>query len=57
MIRKTLAIMMAQNEKNSLASRDDVLLIRPGREDIEYYDFRRVDEMIEAGYVCAKNAL
>lgn len=56
-IRKTLAIMMAQNEKASLTSRPDTLLIRPGREDIEYYEFKKVDPMIEAGYEVAKDSL
>jgi NTE family protein len=49
-IRKTLAIMMARNEAVSLTSRSHVTLIRPGREDVEYYDFRKVDDMIEAGH-------
>lgn len=57
MIRKTLAIMMAQNEKSSLATRSDALLIRPEREDIEYYDFKKVDLMIQAGYEAAKSSI
>lgn len=48
MIRKTLAIMMAKNESTSLTSHPNVLLIRPGRPEIEYYDFRKVDALIEA---------
>ena len=49
-IRKTLAIIMAKNESISIASRENVILICPLREDIEYYEFSKSTEMIEAGY-------
>jgi predicted acylesterase/phospholipase RssA len=42
--------MMAKNESTSLASHPNVLLIRPGRPEIEYYDFRKIDALIDAGY-------
>lgn len=54
MIRKTLAIMMARNENASLALHNNTLLIRPGRPEIEYYDFRKVDALIEAGYIASE---
>lgn len=41
---------MAKNESISIASRENVILIRPLREDIEYYEFSKSTEMIEAGY-------
>ena len=45
-IRKMVGIMMTQNELRSIQSRGDVLLIRPGRDDIDYYDFKKMDIMI-----------
>ena len=41
---------MAKNESISIASRENIILIRPLREDIEYYEFSKSTEMIEAGY-------
>ncbi len=52
-LRKTIGIMITQNELRSLASRENIILIRPEREDIDYYDFKKIQPMIEAGYKAA----
>lgn len=49
-LRKTIGIMIAQNEIRSLASRENIILIQPKREDIDFYDFKNIQPMIEAGY-------
>lgn len=46
-LRKMVGIMMLGNEANSLQSRNDVHLIRPMREDIDFYDFRQMEAMID----------
>ena len=45
--------MITQNELRSLASRENIILIRPEREDIDYYDFKKIQPMIEAGHKAA----
>ncbi len=49
-LRNTIAIMIAQNERRSIESRSDLLLIRPQAYEIDYYDISQVYQMIEAGY-------
>ena len=44
-----MAIMMAANEDRSIATRGDIVLLRP-HSTIDYYEFDKVDELIEAGY-------
>lgn len=56
-IRKMVWIMMMQNELRSLQSREDILLIRPEKEEIDYYDFKKMDLMIEEWYRVAKNLI
>lgn len=52
-LRKAVGIMITQNELASIASRKDVLVLKPGRDDVEYYDFKKADELIEAGYLAS----
>jgi NTE family protein len=53
LLRKAVGIMIAQNERTSIASRKDILVLRPGRDDIEYYDFQKVDELVDEWYKTA----
>ncbi len=48
-MRKTIAIMMASNEERSITARKDTVVLRPDSA-IDYYEFDRVDEIIESGY-------
>ncbi|MDD2693300.1 MAG: patatin-like phospholipase family protein [Candidatus Gracilibacteria bacterium] len=50
LLRKAVGIMITQNESVSIASRKNLLLIRPGRDDIDYYNFKKADALVEAGY-------
>ena len=50
MIRKTINIMMAQNELGSIRSRESILVISPERDDIDYYNFNKMNLMIDEGY-------
>lgn len=54
LLRKAVGIIIAQNELASIASRKDVLVLKPGRDDIEYYDFKKADELIEAWYLASE---
>ncbi len=56
-LRKTIGIMIAQNEIRSRASRKDIIVIQPWRHEIDYYDFRQKNTMIEAWYSEAKKIL
>ncbi len=49
-LRKTIQIMMFQNELKSIQSRNNVTIIRLEREDIDYYNFMKMDNMIEEGH-------
>jgi NTE family protein len=49
-LRKTINIMMTQNEKNSLNSHADVVIISPERYDIDYYNFLKIQPMIQEWY-------
>ena len=50
LIRKMVGIMMYQNELASLETRSDILIIRAEREDIDYYEFNKMKEMIDEWY-------
>ena len=50
LIRKMVWIMMYQNEINSIESRKNVFVIRAEREDIDYYEFNKMKEMISEWY-------
>lgn len=50
LLRKAVGIMITQNENHSIISRENVLIIRPWRDDIDYYDFKKADALVEAGY-------
>ncbi len=52
-LRNTIAISLAQNEQYSLASRKNILLVKPGRNEIDYYDFTQVEALVESGYEAA----
>jgi NTE family protein len=52
-LSRTIQLMMIENEKHSHITRPDSLLLSLGRDDIEYYDFHRVDELVDAGYMSA----
>jgi predicted acylesterase/phospholipase RssA len=46
-LRKMVGIMMHQNEEFSIKSRENIIIIRPEREDIDYYNFKKMDIMID----------
>ena len=48
-------IMMYQNELNSLETRDDIITIRAEREDIDYYEFNKMNIMINEWYKCSES--
>lgn len=56
-LRKTIAIMIAQNENRSVASRPNVLCLRIGKNEIGYYAFNRFKELISAGKSVADTQL
>ena len=56
-IQKTIDIMLTQNEARSVASRKDVLYIRPEFDKLDYYEFDKYTLFIEAGYIAAKSEL
>ena len=49
-LRKMVGIMMTQNEIRSIERRWTVVLIRPERDDIDYYDFKKMNLMIAEWY-------
>lgn len=49
-LRKTIQIIMQRNEEKSILSRKDVLILRIGRNDIDYYEFKKVWELISEWY-------
>lgn len=49
-LRRTMSIMMTQNEIHSLASKPNIILLKPEKSEIDYYDFTKVDELITEGY-------
>lgn len=54
-VRKMVWIMMYQNELNSLETRDDIITIRAEREDIDYYEFNKMNIMINEWYKCSES--
>lgn len=52
-LRKTIGIMMYQNELQSIRTSRDVILIRIGREDIDYYQFNKIKPLITEWYNAA----
>ncbi len=49
-LRKMVGIMMTQNEIRSIERRWTVVLIRPERDDIDYYDCKKMNLMIAEWY-------
>lgn len=49
-VRKMVGIMMYQNELTSLETRDNILILRAEREDIDYYEFNKMKQMIDEWY-------
>ena len=49
-IQKSLDIMINENEKKSLESKDNIVLIKPDLEDIEYYNFNKYETIIKEWY-------
>lgn len=49
-LRRTIQLMMIENEKRSYLSHPEVLLLSLARDDIEYYDFQKVDELVDEWY-------
>ncbi|MDD2516194.1 MAG: patatin-like phospholipase family protein [Candidatus Gracilibacteria bacterium] len=56
-IQKTLDLMMEQNEKRSLESKKNIILIYPNFPEVDYYEFNKYKEIIEIGYLEAKKVL
>lgn len=56
-MQKTIDIMLSQNETRSVKSRNDIVYIRPSFDKLDYYEFHRYKDFIEAGYVKAKEIL
>jgi len=49
-LRRAVDIMIMRNEAVSLSTRKNVHFLQLGHGEIEYYDFRAVDTLVEAGY-------
>jgi NTE family protein len=56
-MQKTIDIMLSQNESRSLQSRDDIIMIRPSFDSLDYYEFHKYREFIQSGYEKAKEVL
>ena len=56
-LRKTIDIVIIQNEKRSIMSRPDILYIRPDFADMDYYEFHKYPLFIESWYRAAKTLL
>ncbi len=57
-IRKMVWIMMIQNELRSIqSSKSSVILIQPGRDDIDYYDFKKMNHMIHEWYISSSKLI
>ena len=54
-LQKTIDIMIAQNESRSCVSREWIIYIRPAFDKLDYYEFHKYREFIEAGYRAAKD--
>ncbi len=55
-LRKTIWIMMYQNEIQSINSKKNIYLIRIWREDIDYYEFNKIESLIQEWYSSASNS-
>ncbi len=56
-IQKTIDIMLSQNESRSILSREDVVYIRPSFDTLDYYNFDKYKEFIQAGYEAGSQSL
>jgi hypothetical protein len=56
-IQKTIDIVLAQNESQSVRSRKDVTYIRPEFDNLDYYDFSKYLQFIESGYKKAQQSI
>ncbi len=56
-LRKTIDIVITQNESRSIRSRDDIIYIRPAFDNLDYYNFDKYSEFIQAGYEAAKGKI
>lgn len=56
-LRRSINIMITQNERRSIESIQNVHLIRVGREDIDFYDFWKMSPMIEEWYRSSKSLI
>lgn len=56
-IRKMVSIMMTQNELRSIQSRDNILLIRPWQNNVDYYEFNKMSIMIDEWYKVARELI
>lgn len=54
LIRRTIGIMMLENEKRSKMIHEYIISPKIEAYDIDYYDFRNMDKMIDAGYRAGK---
>lgn len=49
--------MLSQNESRSILSREDVVYIRPSFDTLDYYNFDKYKEFIQAGYEAGSQSL
>ncbi len=49
-LRKSMQIMIRQNEERSLCAYPETLILRIWRDDIDYYAFHRVSELVDEWY-------
>lgn len=56
-LQKTIDIMLAQNESRSLTSRKDIISIRPEFDALDYYEFNKYPQFIQAGMRQAEKIL
>ena len=56
-LRKTLGIIMVNNENVSLKEHPNTFLICPNREDIDFYDFWKMSPMIEEWYQSSESLI
>lgn len=56
-LQKSLDIMLFENEKRTLASRDNIILVRPDFSGLGYYEFASYVKLIERGYSAAQKTL
>lgn len=54
-LRKTIQIMMINNERNSVAKNPNILFLKIDKSDIDYYNFNKITELIEEWIQVSKN--